>query len=199
MRVTGASASQIPVITYSIDSGRRVRTVALTLAALSVALVHLLHGMAPMPPSLIAALSLMLYGIVFWLYNAVLWKFPVINRFNSIPNLAGRWQGKLVGWSAPDDELDVTLQVRQNWSEVGFVLSSTAPLSRATVGAMVIGDPDNVKVIWVFSSDTSAVPCDHRQGVNELTLHKADGGDRLTGTWFSDIGTSGALTVRFVK
>lgn len=84
-----------PRVTYSIDNGRRVKTVALSLAVVAAVLIYLWHSIQPVNAGVAAAAALVIYGILFFLYNLILWRFPLLNKLDGIPDLRGHWQGTL--------------------------------------------------------------------------------------------------------
>jgi hypothetical protein len=190
------------MVMYSIDYERRVYTlvflgtiVGATLALLLRSAVSIVASMGSLAASIVAAGSITVFLLVFWLNDKLLWKLPLIRLLNfNIPNLAGVWEGSLsrkVG--ATDETLEASLEIKQRWSAIDLVLTTkdagghVVAVSRPTFVALQLLDPTHVMVSWVYVKDGMGPRsmADSGTGIIELGLTKAPGKSTLRGTFFS--------------
>ena len=161
---------------YTEDVNYRMRTVFFILAVLSVLLALVLRHVLPAYPRIIAPAALMFYATLFWLFDAILWKLPVVRLLNSgIPNLAGLWQGSLSRIvDGRPEQLEVSLTIRQTWSKFNTVLRTSEAQSRNTLLGLRLKDPNAIVLTWVYridGSDSRSI-VESGMGVIELILHK---------------------------
>ena len=58
-----------------------------------------------------------IYGLLFLLFDRFLWKFKPLNRILGVPNLSGKWTGKLQS-SYDDEYYEMTLEIKQTWTKI---------------------------------------------------------------------------------
>jgi SMODS-associating 2TM, beta-strand rich effector domain len=89
--------------------------------------------------------SFAIFGILLWLFDQYLWKWPLIRRVSGIPNLEGTWKGTLKRISSHDceqgepkddceqgepkqsDSHEVELYITQTWRSMGFAFYDYPP------------------------------------------------------------------------
>jgi uncharacterized protein YjbI with pentapeptide repeats len=135
------------VVTYNVDTGPRLR-IYIGLLLLSVfgaqqvtkGYAHLAKYLnkeylkeffVTLPPSVpITVTPLVIFGILLWLFDRHLWKWPLIRRVSGIPNLEGTWKGTLTRISSDDGEQGepepsepkkAEFYITQTWRSMGFV------------------------------------------------------------------------------
>jgi predicted pore-forming effector associated with SMODS systems len=161
---------------YTQDVGYRMRTVLFLLSVLSILLAWAVHRAMPAYPSVIAPVTLAFFGVLFWLFDSLLWKFPVIRLLNyCTPNFAGDWEGSLsrqVGERT--EQLEVKLRIRQTWSKLSLVLQTSEAVSRNTLAGLRLADPDAIVLTWLYKKDGTDAPSllEPGRGIIELTLHR---------------------------
>lgn len=129
-----------------------------------------------LPSQFTAAL---VYGLMRWLFNKYIWKWPCINKHLGVPNLNGEWEGGLISSVIKDDknvELEMRLKIKQTWEEItctsGFEASESysdivcidSLSSRGTV----------LKFTYVNYSKDLSLGLPQFAGYNELRLKDAN-------------------------
>jgi SMODS-associating 2TM, beta-strand rich effector domain len=145
------------VVTYNVDTDPRIRIYFVlafaNLVGASFRPVDHLKDLEPVLPS--SALtsfavapsiaSFAIFGILLWLFDQYLWKWPLIRRVSGIPNLEGTWKGTLKRISSHDceqgepkddceqgepkqsDSHEVELYITQTWRSMGFAFYDYPP------------------------------------------------------------------------
>jgi hypothetical protein len=67
-------------------------------------------------PWLTAPPPLVVFGILYLLYDKWLWRLPLLG--SGIPNLSGKWRGHVTFEDSPDPALDCAVEIRQTWSRI---------------------------------------------------------------------------------
>jgi hypothetical protein len=136
----------------------------------------------PASPHIVAPAALLFYSVVFWFFDAILWKIPPFTLINSgIPNIAGEWEGHLRHDTTGVD-LPVQLTIRQTWSKLALILRTPETASRNTLAGLQVRDPNAVVMTWVYQFDMANPPksvADHGRGIMEVTLHRASAGESM--------------------
>ena len=192
---------------YTEDVNYRMHTVFLILAVVSIALTFALHSALPTYPRVIAPATLMFYAILFWLFDAFLWKVPVIRLLNSgIPNLAGIWEGELArSVEGKEQHFHVKLVIKQTWSKIDLSLLTTEARSRNTLAGLQLVDPNAIMLTWIYEIEgtNARSVSEWGKGIIELTLHRKTNTASMTGASFSGSfiasGLADPLNVEFKK
>ncbi len=177
-------------VTYSINNGRRMKTIAVTLGIVSFLLIVLWHGIVGVNPSLAGAAALFIYGILFYFYNLFGWTLPMLRRLDGIPNIHGQWKGT-IGFHG-EAPCEARLKIIQNWSEIGFELASDVLTARATMARMNLADPTSIHVAWNYLTSSTDPKDTKVHGSIQTTMdaqHKS-----LSGGFFDDCGRQGELS-----
>lgn len=164
---------------YTININKRMYTLFYVLSVISVLSIIgaiVLHEKLLIRPSLITPASLMFFAGVFWLYDRVLWRLPVIRILsNGIPYIAGVWEGRLSRVvDGKDVEIQATLTITQTWSLMGLSLVTPEAISSNTVASLQLADPEAIVVTWIYlkhGSDARSLS-ESGKGVVELTLNR---------------------------
>jgi len=176
------------VTMYTEDVSYRMRTVFAIIVVVAIGLGYVLRDQLPAAPHIVAPAALMLYAVLFWFYDAILWKLPGFRLLNSgIPNLAGDWEGTL-RQDAGGAELPVKLTIRQTWSKLALILKTPEAYSRNTLVGLQVRDPNAVIMTWVYQFDMPHRPkslTEHGRGIMEVTLHRAVAGPSMDGATLS--------------
>jgi hypothetical protein len=178
------------VVTYNVDTDPRIR-IYFGLAFASIVgasfltdhLKYLLETVLPFfgAPSIsisgapsISIAPFAIFGILLWLFDRYLWKWPLIRRVSGIPNLEGTWKGTLTRISSDDGEQGEPEQskpkqskpkkaefyITQTWRSKGFVFYDfTEPEEQGSeeqgaeepVG-MFVKNPQDIHVRYVYGA-----------------------------------------------
>jgi hypothetical protein len=118
----------------------------------------------------------MFYGILFWLFDAILWKLPLIRLLNSgIPYLAGYWKGNLTRIvDGEAKQISAELVIKQTWSKLELILRTPEAVSRNRLAGFTLADPNGILLTWVYRIDGHAAKSllDSGKGIIELTLDR---------------------------
>ena len=97
------------MVTYNVDTDPRIRIYFVLAFASIVGASFLTDHLKALETVLpfVGALSIApfaIFGILLWLFDQYLWKWPLIRRVSGIPNLEGTWKGTLKRISSDDCE-----------------------------------------------------------------------------------------------
>jgi hypothetical protein len=179
------------VVTYNVDTDPRIR-IYFALAFVSIVgasfLTDYLEALASFLTDYLKNLETVLqfivapsiapfaiFGILLWLFDRYLWKWPLICRVSGIPNLEGTWEGTLTRISSDDckqgeparrDRQKAELFITQTWRSMGFVFydhtesekqekqraeEPTRIATARTVG-MSVKNPQDIHVRYVYGA-----------------------------------------------
>ena len=222
------------MVTYNVDTDPRIR-IYFVLAFASIVGApfltdHLIEGfvlaftriVGAAAPSFLtdfAAPSIApfaIFGILLWLFDRYLWKWPLIRRVSGIPNLEGTWKGTLTRISSDDCEQGelkqsdqkAELYITQTWRSMGFVFydftesekqekqrseEPTRVATARTVG-LFVKNPQDIHVRYVYGARQTTmlhslenVDAMPSEGAAVLRLRVLETGrKRLWGTYYSD-------------
>lgn len=130
------------------------------------------------------------YMLVYWFFNAKLWKCLLLRRWLLVPDLNGTWRclGRRVtknGQEAPLDwEADVTIV--QSWSKISIHLVAARSSSRS-VAASIFHEPGaGYKLLYQYQNDPNADEPDLSRHDGAVELLFSDSCERATGHYFTD-------------
>lgn len=137
------------MVHYSVDTNPR-KMPMFVLAALALGLSIALSSWAPLANHRFASLSaLSLFGILLWVFDNYIWRW-----LPGIPDLSGRWTGKLTkpacAGAGNDLTHDVTIMIRQTWSRMDVVLEGQTGISRAQTAGLLLTNPDQMTLCWSY-------------------------------------------------
>jgi len=193
--------------TYSTDSPER-KYIPLFLAAAAIGAAfltfHLLKKSNIEGPWWIGPPDTMVfYGLFYLALDRLLWKFPPLRwaRITSIPNLSGTWHGKVEPAPTPGVSTglttakDITMTIRQTWSELLVRARTEQSTSQSLSGAIVVAD--EVSVGYEYRNEPSAPAPGTMQthrGFARLTLNDAE--TVLEGEYYSGRGRQNIGSIR---
>lgn len=146
------------------------------------------------------------FGLLYVLFDHQLWKLKALRAIGVVvvPDLNGTWQGS--GTSSYDDHKEshqLTLEIRQTWTQLSIVLVSANSRSQSTVGSVLVANGEPVLMYeYVNEPRTNAAETMHtHRGMANLTLHREGGTDVLSGEYYTgrDRRTIGSLQFKRVK
>jgi len=204
------------VVTYNVDTDPRIR-IYFVLAFASIVgasfLTDQLKDLETALPFFVAPsiAPFAIFGILLWLFDRYLWKWPLIRRVSGIPDLEGTWTGTLTRTSADDGEQGelqphkAECYITQTWRSMGFVFydfagseepGSEEPTRVATarIVGMFVKNPQDIHVRYVYGArqttllhsrnNVDAMPSEGAAVLRLRDLGK--GNKRLWGTYCSD-------------
>jgi hypothetical protein len=196
--------------TYATDSPER-KYIPLFLAAAAIGAAFLTfqllknnHIDAPWwigPPD-----TMVFYGLFYVIFDQLIWKLPPLRWFGitKVPNLSGRWHGKAEPAPTPGISQgltaakDITLTIRQTWSELRVTAQTEQSKSESLSGVIVVAD--EVSMGYEFRNEPSApapLTMQAHRGFARLTLNAAQ--TVLEGEYFSGRGRQTIGTIRVTR
>jgi hypothetical protein len=135
-------------------------------------------------------------GMFFLLYNQVLWKFPFFNLLMDVPNMAGRYEGKVkFKWNGVDGEKLCFIEVVQTASKIKvhtyFSDGANEKTSSKSLIEDIKQDEDGFFDIYLFYLNSGTKQnggLDYHEGANKLRFHPGKDGasNSLIGHYFTN-------------
>lgn len=187
---------------YTEDVNYRLRTLFAVLVALSIIGGFALQNAIPQYPRLIVPATFMIFGAIFWLFDAFLWKVPGIRILNSgIPLLAGIWKGSITrDVQGRSELLDAELIVKQTWSKLELILKTSECVSRNVLVGFTLANPGGILLTWIYQIDQTeaASVTEHGRGIVELTLHRNENAFTFDGAFIAS-ACGEPVNLKFIK
>jgi hypothetical protein len=205
------------VVTYNVDTDPRIR-IYFGLAFASIVgasfLADHLQDLETVLPFFVAPsiVPFAIFGILLWLFDRYLWKWPLVRRVSGIPDIEGTWIGTLTRTSSADAEQGefrkkhkAECYITQTWRSMGVVFydfagseeqgseEPTRVATARTVG-MFVKNPQDIHVRYVYGARQTTmlhlltnVDAMLSEGATVLRLRDlGKGNKRLWGTYYSD-------------
>jgi len=178
---------------YSTDTRER-RVIAFFIAAAaigaSIGIGYLLTRAEIAIPGWVSPLdALTFYGMIYWLFDVVIWKWSFIGRIriSRLPDLSGVWQGYVTttrsGSSAPvNTSTAITMTIRQTWTRLSIRTQTAQSSSRSLSANMIVSEECTLSYEYHNEPGAGAPePLHAHRGLATLSLK----GDKLHGEYFS--------------
>ena len=191
---------------YATDSNER-KLVTSGLAVLSVGVAWILsRALAAtsfsMPWWFDAPSTMGFFGLFYALFDRILWRGHWLSRFGvvKVPVLSGRWLGHI--HSSYDEHAtahDVSVEIKQTWTELSVVLESSTSKSHTLVAAVQVKAPEGVVLSYQYRNDPKPAAVGTMQihyGTARLTLSE---GRVLEGDYYSGRGRQNYGSIRLEK
>lgn len=135
-------------------------------------------------------------------FDRWLWRWKLVERYHSVPNLNGTWRGELrSSWTDPQTghptpAIPIVLVIRQTYSAIS-VRAFTTESSSVTVAANVELEAEATHLVtYVFRNEPRLLVQDRsRTAYGGARLQLAGAKDRLEGSYWTDRGPHGELRV----
>jgi hypothetical protein len=144
-----------------------------------------------------------LLGLILLFIDSIGWKWKLFNWLIDVPNLNGRYKGKLISTYNGNTEMDCIIEVFQTASIVklycyfGNLSSGIISSESRSYTEEIICEPNGLnKLIYTFKNDSDiAVNLNDHQGAGTLSYYKDI--KKLDGTYFNRRGNTGKIEVIF--
>ncbi|MEM8637635.1 MAG: hypothetical protein AAGG51_02280 [Cyanobacteria bacterium P01_G01_bin.54] len=157
--------------------------------------------------TVVAPSGLMIFGILFFLFDRFLWKFPGINYLTGVPNISGIWEGSghIEYFAGVDERADAgevksIVIVTQSWTRIDLVLMSPSTRSRLKVASLDCSNslfPSLTYIYEVKPTKTGGFLQSPAEGACETTIHRNEN-SRMVGTWYSGEDKTGLFSLKKV-
>ncbi len=174
------------MVEYSLDTDIRAK-VHFLLAAASIVLCYFVYSAMTPSASDIAKLAkissaFVVYGLLLWIFNRFIWRWPVVRMLHGVPDLNGNWKGTIERGDASSDVRQIKADITQNWHNIAIEV--TAEHSRSSVKAAAILTQGATKEILYSYAKVPLNAATGRFGEGFQQL-KLDANDKLSGRYFS--------------
>ena len=61
------------------------------------------------------------FGLLFWLFNDVLWKIGIVKKITGIPDFSGKWEGILKSSFDEINVFPISMVINQTWSKISVL------------------------------------------------------------------------------
>ena len=139
-----------------------------------------------------APTTVVLLLLMFWIFNEVLWKFYPIRKIFNLPNINGRYEGKLTSTYTETHEQNgtykIALEIKQSLTSISVFLYTERSCSHSLIASIGRNSNHNHELMYVYQNRTSAMNSDadmrdHR-GVAFLEIF--DEGKTIVGNYFNN-------------
>lgn len=141
--------------------------------------------------------TLTIFGLVVFLYDNFIWKFPIFRTLHKIPIVDGTWKGTLERSSNPkgsNDLKEITVDIKQTWSKFSFVLSTPNTRSKCMSASLSVTDPHpEFLLMYKWEPTNLKDPDMFGEGAQKLILSKSANQISLCGPYYSTRGNAGEL------
>lgn len=150
-------------------------------------------------------------GIIFFSYNQYLWKLPVFNLLMNVPDMNGRYRGKInYRWNDVDKEKECFIEIVQTASKIKiqsyFSNGGNEKTSSKSLVEDIRQEEDGFFDVYLFYQNSGTKQnggLDCHEGANKLRFIPRTNGkrSRLTGHYFTNrqIQTRGEIEATFLS
>lgn len=135
-----------------------------------------------------------IYALLYFIFDCKLWKNKHIIKWSGIPDLNGKWVGKLKSSFCNENEITMEMEVEQTWSKIKFVskFPDTNSKSESDSATIFIESNGDIKVGFAFINRSREIHSQQYDGYNILEF---DSVNEISGRYFNnrDNRTEGIL------
>jgi hypothetical protein len=116
-----------------------------------------------------------IYGILYWLFDRHVWKWPRLARLLRVPDLAGRWlvEGQTINPDkSPGASWQGEITIVQTWDRIRIRLKTTQSRSNSIAAALLHDEADGYRLMYNYQNEPNIGEADlkgHR-GFADLTF-----------------------------
>lgn len=157
--------------------------------------------------------TVLIFTILYFLWNRYLWKSPVINKFTNPPNINGSWIGGLESSHAQtrlgeyasdrgeDTKVGPVMKIDQTWTHISVTIEFEDSISTSTTASFIQDLTDPILRITYRNRPKGSTEdgLTMHEGVNDLRYHSQDDNDILEGKYFTDEHRNNNGQVRFQR
>lgn len=143
------------------------------------------------------------YGILYTLYDRVLWRQQIGNiRLSNIPDVRGVWAGELTSSYNNETKIDIVFYIHQTWSKIAIRTETITSTSFTTMAALNTDESLDPGLKYEYLSEPGAF------ATPTMQIHKGFGhlqlsidGRMLTGSYYTGRGrqTYGTIKLHFIS
>lgn len=187
-----------------VDRNKIVIWLAIVTIAVTVGVNALVQKWMIQFPWWLDSPSIMLfYGVIYALYNQLLWKIHISTvSLSSIPYVGGVWAGVLTSSYNNGTKIDIVLYIKQTWSKISIRTETETSTSFTTMAAFNTEDNLDPGLKYEYLSEPGAFAKETmhiHKGTGHLSLSSDN--KTLIGEYYTGRGrqTFGTLELHFVS
>ena len=147
-----------------------------------------------------------LIGLILWLHSKYGWKYPILNKLITVPNMNGRYEGKIqYEFDGKKGEKNCAIEVIQSASKIkihSYFNNEQGELTSSESLVEDIKEKDGFYYIYFFYLNSGTKidgSLDCHEGANVLKFLRSDEESKLVGHYFTNrkIQTKGVIEVVF--
>jgi len=127
-----------------------------------------------------------IFGLLFWLYDKLLWKISWVRKYTGVPNFSGTWEGVLRTSFDASLEIQMTTTIEQTWSKIKVHSNFHNPQNHEDTRSFSDSahiEPDYglgplLKFTYANRSNDPSLKVREHRGENELILLDYDCGSK---------------------
>lgn len=126
-----------------------------------------------------------LYAILYFFFDKILWKIKWINKYLNVPNLNGLWTGSTISSSDKNNNHMIEIKVEQTWSKIKFIstFSNTNSISESNCTSFFIENNGDKKISIGFVTKNEDV---NSQKYDGYCILKLDSSNKISGQYFDN-------------
>ena len=137
-------------------------------------------NIAPSILSLVGAGAV--FGVLYWLFDRFMWRWPYICEYLKVPDLSGSWSCKGRTLNSDGQEIylwDATVTIVQSWDRIRVRLKTAQSGSNSISAALIHDEVDGCRLLYNYKNDPKIgeVELKSHLGFAEIVFAK----DRRTG------------------
>lgn len=149
-----------------------------------------------------APTTVLIIGILFWIYDSFLWRMPPFTFFNRVPMIMGRYHGEVES-SYDGKKHPIIVEIRQTLLSVHVCLYTERSSSYSVIANVGRNERGNNFLAYVYKNTPRTVSSDLDMRTHDgfACLEVFEDGQRLEGSYFNDPrerGTYGKLSCKWV-
>lgn len=141
----------------------------------------------------------------FWLFNNEVWKFYPIKKLLGVPNIGGRYEGKLTSTHTENNQqngtYEIVIEIKQSLTSLSVFLYTERSCSHSLIANIGHNSNCNQELIYVYQNKTSAMnnDADMRDHNGVAFLEIFEDGEKLVGNYFNNPRERGRYGVMNLK
>lgn len=149
-----------------------------------------------------APTTVVIIGFLVWLYLNHLWKLPLLNKIHGVPNVNGRYKGKIFSsYNGQETEYECFLELKQTLTNLSVSLFTSRSSSYSLIANMIKNEHENWGLAYIYSN----TPKTTQQSDSDMRCHQGFAtfdifGKKLEGNYFNhsrERQTYGLIKVTF--
>jgi len=144
------------------------------------------------------------FGIVYWVFNNYLWKWNIINKLLTVPNLSGDWIGFIKTSHNGQDinnKIEVKMEICQTWNQIKIISKTNNSSSESKLGG-IITDKANIKLKFEYQNQPDYDSDENLYmhiGYNIFDIKSINNITMLTGKYFSGRSRKNHGVIKVIK